>query len=122
MLPPLVLVAVGSAVGGMARWSLSSWIDAAHDHDFPWGTFAINVLGAVLIGFVAAIMPREELRLLLVTGVLGGFTTFSAYSQQTLALLQEERYGLAALYAAGSVVACLLACWLGWLLGRAVSP
>ncbi|MCS6969542.1 MAG: fluoride efflux transporter CrcB [Planctomycetota bacterium] len=121
MLHPALLVAIGSALGGVARWSLSTWIDTQHDHAFPWGTLAINVLGAALIGFLVVLVPREELRLLLITGLLGGFTTFSAFSQQTLSLLQEERYGLAALYAAGSVLLCLLACWLGWIAGRALS-
>jgi len=119
-MPPVLLVALGSAAGGVARWALAGWIDARAP-GFPWGTLAVNVIGAALIGGAAAVVERDAVRLLLITGVLGGFTTFSAYSQQTLALLQEGRAGAAAAYAAGSVLACLLACWGGWALGRAVS-
>lgn len=120
-MPPILLVALGSAVGGVARWALAGWIDGRAGPGFPWGTLAVNVLGGLAIGAAAALLGRESLRLLLITGVLGGFTTFSAYSLQTLTLLQGERYGAAAAYAVGSMLACLLACWAGWALARPFS-
>ena len=119
-LHPAILVALGSAAGGVARWALAGWLDARAP-GFPWGTLAVNVLGGALIGVAYALIERESVRLLLITGVLGGFTTFSAYSWQTLALLHEERFGAAAGYAFGSVAACLLACWAGWSLARTFS-
>lgn len=120
---PIILVAAGSALGGVARWALSGWVDARCDAGVRiWGTLAVNALGGVLIGACAALTEREALRLLLMTGVLGGFTTFSSYSLQTLQLLQAGRVAAAAAYALGSAVACLLACWAGWALARLLSP
>jgi CrcB protein len=121
-MPPVLLVALGSAVGGAARWALSGWIDGRSGSGFPWGTLAVNALGGLLIGVGAAVIERESVRLLLIAGVLGGFTTFSAYSLQSLQLLQGGRLGLALGYALGSVVICLLACWAGWTLARMVAP
>lgn len=118
----LVLVAVGSAAGGAARWALSTWVDAHVDGGVRfWGTLAANVLGGLLIGACAALIERDALRLLLITGVLGGFTTFSAYSLQILQLVQAGRLLAAAAYALGSVLFCLIACWAGWSLARLVS-
>lgn len=120
---PALLVALGSAAGGLARWALAGWLDARAGGAVPfWGTLAVNILGGLLIGLAAALQPRDELRLLLITGVLGGFTTFSAFSLQGLHLLQQGRVATAAAYALGSVAACLLACWAGWALARAFSP
>ena len=120
-MPPVLLVAVGSAAGGVFRWLMVGWIEARSGGGFPWGTLAVNVLGGAVIGAAAALIEREAVRLLLITGVLGGFTTFSAYSFQTLQLIQQHRYGAAAGYAVGSMAACLLACWAGWALARAFS-
>lgn len=120
---PIILVAAGSALGGAARWATASWLDARVDADVRvWGTLAVNVIGGLAIGACAAALERDALRLLLITGVLGGFTTFSSFSLQTLQLLQAGRPLPAAAYALGSVVACLLACWAGWGLVRLLSP
>ena len=121
-MPPILLVALGSAVGGAARWALAAWIDGRTGPGFPWGTLAVNVLGGLAIGMAYALIGRESIRLLLVVGVLGGFTTFSAYSLQTFTLLQQGRHGAAAGYAIGSMLACLLACWAGWAMARQFSP
>lgn len=120
---PILLVAAGSAVGGAARWAMASWLDARFDADVRfWGTLSVNVLGGLVIGAAAALLERDALRLLLITGVLGGFTTFSSYSLQTLQLLQAGRMLPAAAYAVGSMLGCLLACWAGWSLARLLSP
>ena len=118
-MPAWLLVALGSAAGGVSRWLMAGWIDARLAA--PWGTLAVNVLGGLAIGICAALLERDALRLLLITGVLGGFTTFSAYSLQTFAMLQKGALAPALGYALGSVAACLLACWGGWTLARAFS-
>jgi CrcB protein len=103
-------VALGGALGSMARWALSGAVQRWSGSAFPWGTFAVNVLGSLLIGAVAALALERALvpppaRLFLVTGVLGGFTTFSALSYETFALLRDGQWLAAAGYALGSVVA-----------------
>lgn len=120
-MPAVLLVALGSALGGVLRWLLGGWIDARTGGSFPWGTLAVNLLGGAAIGVAAALIERESVRLLLITGLLGGFTTFSAYSLQTLQLLQDGRVGAAIGYALLSVAACLLACWAGWAAARGFS-
>jgi CrcB protein len=120
-MPAWLLVALGSACGGVARWLLASWVDGRVAGGW-WGTFSVNVLGGLLIGACAAVLQRDAaLWWLLITGVLGGFTTFSSYSLQTLQLMQKGQVAVALAYALGSVVACLLACWAGWSLARLVS-
>ncbi len=116
----LLLVAVGGALGAVARYGVgvgaARWLGLA----FPWGTLAVNVLGGFAMGWLAArVGPEQEaLRLALGVGVLGGFTTFSAFSLETVRLM-EHQPGLAALYAAASVVLSVGACWIGLTLGRA---
>jgi CrcB protein len=116
----LLLVAVGGALGAVARYGVgfgaARWLGLA----FPWGTLVVNVLGGFAMGWLAArVGPEQEaLRLALGVGVLGGFTTFSAFSLETVRLM-EHQPGLAALYAAASVVLSVGACWIGLTLGRA---
>ena len=103
-------VALGGALGSMARWALSGVVQRWSGTAFPWGTFAVNLLGSLLIGAVTALALERALvpppaRLFLVTGVLGGFTTFSALSYETFALLRDGQWLAAAGYALGSVVA-----------------
>ena len=115
----VLLVALGGAVGSVARYGVgvaaARWFGPA----FPWGTLAVNVIGGLAIGVLAARVPTDDdnLRLLIGTGLLGGFTTFSAFSLETLRLL-EQQPGLAALYAAASLVLSVGACWMGLQLGR----
>lgn len=90
---------------------------------FPYGTLLINIVGSLLIGLVYVLLverlPTGPLwRAGLMTGVLGGFTTFSAFSLESVALLEEHAYGKAALYVAASVILCLAATWLGILMAR----
>jgi CrcB protein len=103
-------VALGGAVGAVARWALTvAWPDPVAG--FPWTIFAVNVVGAgvlaLLPGF-AAVRRRELLPPLLGTGVLGGFTTLSTYSDQARALVAHGRPVLAATYVVGTLAACLL--------------
>ena len=118
-------VAFGGALGSVARFWLASAMTALTGPRFPWGTLLINVLGSFVIGVVGGMtlsparvgMP-PEIRLFLMTGICGGFTTFSAFSLQTLDLLQAGELVPALGYAVGSVVLCVIATYCGWLLGR----
>jgi CrcB protein len=120
-LPALVWIALGGAAGSVARAMVALSLPAR----FPWATLAVNVLGSLLIGWLMARLgPMEtpgaaSLRSLLVTGFCGGFTTFSAFSWQTLEQMQKGQWGGAAANLLLSVLLCLLAVWLGFKLGRA---
>lgn len=117
----LLLVAVGGAIGSGARHLINlaalRWVGAA----FPWGTLAVNILGAFFMGLAVELVARrfgssQELRLFLTTGILGGFTTFSAFSLETVLLWQRGGHLSAAAYVAvsvaGSVAALLLGMWI----------
>ncbi len=116
-LVPVLLVAAGGAFGSVLRYLVSllalAWLGAG----FPWGTLAVNVMGSAAIGLFAGLGVQGEMRLLLVTGLLGGFTTFSAFSLET-GLLAERHAGLAALYVASSLGLGLPAFFLSWRLAR----
>jgi CrcB protein len=113
-------VALGGAAGATARFAVAQW--AGGRWTFPWGTFAVNLTGSLAIGLVMTLLLARGsdpmYRLLLVTGFLGGYTTFSAFSFEALALLEERRWDAAALYVGGSVVLGLLATALGLGLGK----
>jgi CrcB protein len=106
-------VAVGGALGALARYGVAS----AWPHPvvgFPWATLVINLVGCLLIGAVLATVGHRPLaRAFLATGVLGGFTTFSAYSLETRDLIAAGRIGLATLYALGTLAGALVAVFLG---------
>jgi fluoride exporter len=119
-------VAVGGAVGSLARFWLAAAMTMLTGPRFPWGTLLINIVGSFVIGVVAAVTltparvaMHPDLRIFLMVGVCGGFTTFSAFSLQTLELLQSGDTSPALAYVAGSVVLCLAAVWAGLVLGRA---
>ena len=114
MTPRLVgAVAAGGALGALARYLIST----AWPHPvagFPWSTLVINFVGSLLIGAVIAVVGHRPVpRAFLATGVLGGFTTFSAYAVETRDLLAAGRIGLAALYALGTLAGALLAVAIG---------
>ncbi len=115
----LLLVALGGAVGSVARYKLSGLVlHHTADWRFPAGTFAVNVLGCLAAGVLAGLAEKQHLlsaeaRLLLFTGVLGGFTTFSAFGLETMHLLRRGEVAIAAANVALSVAAGLAALWLG---------
>lgn len=119
-----ILIALGSATGGVARHWLGVLIAQRVGLGFPWGTLFVNVTGSFLIGFVAAATDARQntqaVRDFFMVGVLGGYTTFSAFSLQTLALLREGRVLEAGGNVAGSVVLCVAAVWLGYVVGCAL--
>ena len=116
-----LLVIAGSALGGLARYWLAILAGRLLGPAFPWGTFAINVLGSLLIGLAgSATHPRDHatFRAFFMVGICGGFTTFSSFSLQTLELVDASRPAAALAYVALSVITCLAGVTLGWHLGR----
>ena len=106
----LLAVAGGGAVGACLRWQLGSWFPAAAD-GFPWTTFTINLTGSVLLALLPAvgvIRRHPVLPPALGTGVLGGFTTLSAYSEETRSLLASGHTATASAYLLGTLAACLV--------------
>lgn len=113
-------IAVGSALGGMARYWCSGIVVRFFGETFPWGTLIINVVGSFIIGFFAALTgPDGRLivgtvtRQFVMVGLCGGFTTFSAFSLQTLNLLNNGQWLYAGANIIASVVLCLFAVWIG---------
>ncbi len=119
-------VALGGALGSVARFWITGTVADMTGWRFPWSTLFINVLGSFVIGLVAGLTLAPErlgwhpdARLFLMTGVCGGFTTFSAFSLQTVELLQAGEAAAAAFYAAASVLLCVAFTAAGLLLARA---
>jgi fluoride exporter len=118
----IAAVAAGSAVGALARWRAGVWLNAAWP-GFPLGTLAVNCVGGFLIGLALVGFertPNEVLRLLLVTGFLGGLTTFSSYSVESLVLIQRGHWALAAGHTLAHVLGALACAALGYRLGQAL--
>ena len=116
-------VAIGGALGAMARYAVSTWIFSISSHKFPYATLSVNVLGSFVMGFLfvfileRAALPTE-MRGLLMIGFLGAFTTFSTFSLDALGLWQNGHLALALAYALGTVVLCLAAVTIAvWLTG-----
>jgi fluoride exporter len=122
---PTLFVALGGALGCVARYHLVDWAQQRTTGAVPWGTFAVNVLGSMLLGALTVIAVRSEvftpgLRLALTSGMLGGFTTYSAFNAETLALAQRGAWAPALLYVGTTLVGCWVAGLLGWLGARAL--
>lgn len=115
-----LLVALGGAVGASARYGVGLAATRLFGPGFPWGTLTVNVLGGLAMGLLVGAFghDRAKLLLLLGTGVLGGFTTFSAFSLETALMIERGAVATAGLYAAGSVLACVGALAAGLALGR----
>lgn len=112
----------GGSIGSLTRYLVTLAINEKYDGRFPLATFLINVSGSFLIGLLMVLLDREDLlhpnyRPLLVTGFLGGFTTFSSFEWETLALTRHAGF-LAGFYALSSVLIGWIACWAGAALGR----
>jgi fluoride exporter len=122
---PLVLwIAAGGALGSTLRHFMNVLIGRAMGDAFPWHTLIINVTGSFVMGLIIALMALKwnvsnELRAFLTTGILGGYTTFSAFSLDFAVLVERKAYVLAGAYAAGSVILSLIAVFAGLALVRA---
>jgi len=117
-------VAAGGALGSMARFWMGAAVAALTGPQFPWGTILINILGSFIIGLVAALSGPDsrlavssDMRAFVMVGICGGYTTFSAFSLQTLELARGREWLQAGGNILMSVVLCLIAVWLGYLLG-----
>ena len=127
-MPPLLFVLLGGAVGAGFRYQISSIALRNLGPGFPWGTWIINLLGGFLMGILAGMLVKqftpeqgEPLRLLLGVGVLGGFTTFSAFSLETANMLLRGQAVLAAAYAVSSVAGSVLLLFVGLYLARGLA-
>ena len=119
-----VAIAVGAVLGAWLRWLLALWLNR-HADAIPWGTFTANMVGGYLIGLVLGVFAAHPewppfWRLLIVTGFLGGLTTFSAFSAETVAFLEEGRLAMAATYSAVSLAGSLALTLLGLYTARAL--
>ncbi len=118
MIKDILLVGAGGGIGSIARYLCGRWIGSAYPSAFPAGTFAVNIAGCFLIGLFFGLTIKStgftnDWRLLLMTGLCGGFTTFSAFTLESIQLLKQDKTGLFFLYIAGSVVSGLLATYAG---------
>jgi CrcB protein len=121
-----LLICLGGALGTGARYLLSVWITRNAGSPFPYGTLTVNVMGSFLLGLVMQLSlstptVSADARLILGTGILGGFTTYSAFNYETLALLRPGTWGTALSYVAATLLLCLAAGALGIWAVRAVA-
>ena len=121
----ILLVAIGGATGSVARYLTGIAMTRLLGPAFPWGTITVNILGSFAIGILAELVARKlsapvELRLLLVVGFLGGFTTFSSFSLDTLSLFEKGEGVVALAYVGASVILSLAAAFGGLALGRSL--
>jgi len=112
----MLLVGIGGAIGAVARYRLGEWIGGQTDSRFPFGTFVVNVVGCLIAGLLAGLAARtgalsDDARLFLFTGLLGGFTTFSAFGLETVSLLRRGDATTAAVYVVLSVLCGVFALW-----------
>ena len=120
----ILLVAVGSGLGGVLRYLVPCWIGTAKG--FPWATLTVNVVGSLLIGLLSGLLARhggssaESIRCFAVVGFCGGFTTFSTFSNETFRLLENNQWLSAAGYVSVSVVAGVVAVFVGYLISKGV--
>ena len=121
----IALVAAGGAIGSVFRYLVGVWSVRLAGANFPWGTLAVNLAGSFMIGFLVELVARRlnasmEMRLFLVTGVLGGFTTFSSFSLDAVSLFERGTLGLSAVYVLASLVVSIAAVFAGLALGRSL--
>ncbi len=125
MLNHALIVAIGGGLGASGRYLVGVFTIRFFGHGFPWGTFIVNVLGSLLIGLLVEAVARllnqsAEMRMFLVTGFLGGFTTFSSFSLDAMNMIERGDYLPAALYIGASVALGLIAVFAGLAIGRMV--
>lgn len=118
MIKNLLLVGLGGGIGSIARYLCQKWFAENVTSPFPWGTLAVNLLGCLFIGIIYALAERSDLlspatRLLLITGLCGGFTTFSAFAFENMQLLRSGDLLYFILYSAGSLVLGIAAVFAG---------
>lgn len=121
----LTVVALGGAFGAVSRYLVGAWIQGALGSAYPWGTWTVNVVGSLLLGFamvwLTQAMAAQELRQFVVMGFLGSFTTFSTFSFETVEMLREGLWLRAGIYSVGSVLLGVTAVALGALAAGALT-
>ena len=123
-----IWIAIGSAIGGAARYWCTGFAARLFGETFPWGTLLVNITGSLIIGFFATltgpdgrIFVSSTTRQFVMIGLCGGYTTFSSLSLQTLNLVQDSEWLQAGGNIVGSVVLCLFAVWLGHILAASIN-
>lgn len=121
-----LLICLAGAIGTGARYLVAVWMAPAAGTGFPYGTLFVNVTGSFLLGLLMQLslstqMISADMRLIIATGILGGFTTYSTFNYETLALLRENAWGVAVANAAATLIGCLAAGALGIGVARAIS-
>jgi|SRR4026209_21239 fluoride exporter len=123
-----IWIAIGSAIGGAARYWCTGFAARLFGETFPWGTLLVNITGSLIIGFFATltgpdgrIFVSSTTRQFVMIGLCGGYTTFSSFSLQTLNLVQDSEWLQAGGNIVGSVVLCLFAVWLGHILAASIN-
>ena len=119
----VLAIAAGGAVGSVLRFWMSTWVHSFAGRSFPYGTLTVNVLGCLAMGFlfvlfVDRLSDNAVLRAGILIGVLGGFTTFSSFSIETLNLIEQGAWLKAVVNMTGSLLLCVCATWVGVILGR----
>ena len=121
MLQQVFMVALGGGIGAALRYLTSEWIS---NEGFPYATFAVNLVGSFLMGALAIALAEQviskDLALLFGTGLLGGLTTMSAFSVETIRLIEEQQTGIAASYVGLTIVLCPLLAFIGWRLSETI--
>lgn len=108
-------LSLGAIAGAISRYEIDRWFSPMTTQGFPWHTFAINISGSFLIGLLAPVLTdQRELRILLMTGFCGAYTTFSAYSLEIVRSMQAGRIGMSLSYLALSALLAPLACFVGY--------
>ena len=108
----VILVFLGSGLGGTLRFGIGKWINSLHNHHFPFGTFVVNIVACFVVGLVIGLADHRQLlsaqtKLFWVIGFCGGFSTFSAFSGETLTLFQQGHYISSLVYILASVMLCV---------------
>ena len=123
-----LVIGLGAAIGGMARYWCVGLTARLLGETFPWGTLAVNVMGSALLGFFATLSAPDgrllvptSTRLMISVGLFGGFTTFSSFSFETLALAMDREYLKAAGNVSANVATCLIGVWVGHALASAIN-
>lgn len=125
-MPTVLWVAIGGALGSAARYGVNVWSARLLGAEFPWHTFIVNIVGCFAMGALVELLALKlnvgnDARAFLTTGILGGFTTFSAYSLDFALLVERKTYGAAAAYGVGSVAFSLIAVFAGLSLVRTLA-
>lgn len=118
MIKNLLFVGLGGGLGSILRYLCQKWVYQVYPHPFPWGTFTVNIVGCLLIGMLFAVAERTslltpQLRLFLITGLCGGFTTFSTFAQENVQLIRNNDLTYFFLYTVLSIVLGIAAVFAG---------